>query len=179
MIENARRIQRRHQANGEDGFTLIELLIVIVVLGILAAIVVFALGGVTSQSAVAACTSDAKTVSVAVSAWEAQNSGIPTPPTYTATGTIPATGQSNLVPTYLKSWPMNESYYLISFDKTTGDVTVALNTKDANATGVTGGTSSGVTTPKFTDLVPYEGSSIFTFPTTNKAVAGQGICQGA
>jgi prepilin-type N-terminal cleavage/methylation domain-containing protein len=55
----------------EAGFTLIELLIVIVVLGILAATVIFALGGVTKQSAVAACNSDAKSVEVAVEAYHA------------------------------------------------------------------------------------------------------------
>ena len=52
-----------------SGFTLIELLVVIVVLGILAATVVFALTGVTGQSAQAACNSDAKTIDVAVQAY--------------------------------------------------------------------------------------------------------------
>jgi general secretion pathway protein G len=53
----------------EKGFTLIELLIVIVVLGILAATVIFALGGVTGQSAQAACNSDAKSLEVAAEAY--------------------------------------------------------------------------------------------------------------
>jgi general secretion pathway protein G len=60
---------RQRSEEGFDGFTLIELLIVIVVLGILAATVIFALGGVTGQSAQAACNSDAKTSEVAVQAY--------------------------------------------------------------------------------------------------------------
>jgi prepilin-type N-terminal cleavage/methylation domain-containing protein len=61
--------QRRGEELAEKGFTLIELLIVIVVLGILAATVVFALTGVTGQSAQAACNSDAKTMETAVQAF--------------------------------------------------------------------------------------------------------------
>ncbi len=57
------------KSSSRTGFTLIELLIVIVVLGILAATVVFALTGVTGQSAQAACNSDAKTVETAVQAY--------------------------------------------------------------------------------------------------------------
>jgi prepilin-type N-terminal cleavage/methylation domain-containing protein len=72
MIESNRRL-KRSAAEGEEGFTLIELLIVIVVLGILAAIVVFALNGVTGQSTAAACQSDAKTVGVGVSAFQTEN----------------------------------------------------------------------------------------------------------
>jgi prepilin-type N-terminal cleavage/methylation domain-containing protein len=57
----------------EGGFTLIELLIVIVILGILAAIVVFAVSGVTNKGNQAACQSDVKTMEVAAEAFYAQN----------------------------------------------------------------------------------------------------------
>jgi len=49
----------------DEGFTLIELLIVIVILGILAAIVVFAVGGITDKGEKSACQSDYKNVEVA------------------------------------------------------------------------------------------------------------------
>jgi prepilin-type N-terminal cleavage/methylation domain-containing protein len=59
------------RAGDDSGFTLVELLLVIVVIGILAATVIFALGSVTGQSAEAACNSDAKTAEVAVQAYVA------------------------------------------------------------------------------------------------------------
>ncbi len=56
----------------DDGFTLIELLIVIVILGILAGIVVFAVNGITDRGVVAACKADVETVTVASEANYAQ-----------------------------------------------------------------------------------------------------------
>ena len=58
----------------DEGFTLIELLIVIVILGILAAVVVFAVGGITDRGTVSACKADKATLEVAVEAYYAQNS---------------------------------------------------------------------------------------------------------
>src|ERR1700757_3029610 len=64
--------ERREERGDEGGFTLIELLIVIVILGILAAIVVFAVQNLTGSSAQASCKSDFKTVEVAAEAYKAQ-----------------------------------------------------------------------------------------------------------
>ena len=67
MIDRLRtRLQTRLDAGRrDDGFTLIELLIVIVILGILAGIVVFAVGGITDRGQVAACKADKKTLETA------------------------------------------------------------------------------------------------------------------
>jgi prepilin-type N-terminal cleavage/methylation domain-containing protein len=69
-LERLRR--RREDPESEGGFTLIELLIVIVILGILAAIVVFAVQNLSGQSAQASCGSDYKTVETAVEGYKAQ-----------------------------------------------------------------------------------------------------------
>jgi general secretion pathway protein G len=51
--------------NEEGGFTLIELLIVIIIIGILAAVVIFAVGGIREDSQEKACSADARTVKTA------------------------------------------------------------------------------------------------------------------
>jgi general secretion pathway protein G len=61
----------------DEGFTLIELLIVIVILGILAAVVVFAVNGITDRGQDNACDTDERTMRTAAEAYYADNSSYP------------------------------------------------------------------------------------------------------
>jgi prepilin-type N-terminal cleavage/methylation domain-containing protein len=125
--------QRREELDDQGGFTLIELLIVIVILGILAAIVVFAVQNLTGSSAQASCKADYKTVETAVEAFNAQQGHYPTNTTdagtpggatpYTsATYTIPATDLVGALMTqqgtggngpWLRDFPGNGTHYQI------------------------------------------------------------------
>ena len=67
----------REARRNESGFTLIELLIVIVILGVLAGIVVFAVSGITDRGTTSACATTRKTVESAVEAYYAQNGKYP------------------------------------------------------------------------------------------------------
>ena len=117
MFERYREIEQRR--NDEDasnyGFTLIELLIVIIVIGILAAIVIFSLTGVSGQSKAAACTADAKSVEIAADAYQ------------TAKNTYPAT-MTALSGSYLHSLPVTTNGYTIGLDQTTHTVNVKIGT---------------------------------------------------
>ena len=55
-------IERLQAKRNEEGFTLIELLIVIIVLGILAAIVVFAVSGTKKDAVASRCKTDEKSI---------------------------------------------------------------------------------------------------------------------
>ncbi len=62
----------------EQGFTLVELLIVVVILGILAGIVVFAVGNLTESAGVNGCDTEATTVETAAEAYKADTGAYPT-----------------------------------------------------------------------------------------------------
>ena len=63
----------------EQGFTLVELLIVIVIMGILAGIVVFAVGNLTDSATNTSCGTEADTVRTAAAAYKAANPTVSIP----------------------------------------------------------------------------------------------------
>ncbi|WP_051071251.1 type II secretion system protein [Ilumatobacter coccineus] len=82
--------------NQDKGFTLVELLIVIVILGILATVTVFAVRGITDQGQENACAVERRTLDTAIESYYAQNQSDPA-----TLGTNAAPG--DLVPDFLKT----------------------------------------------------------------------------
>jgi general secretion pathway protein G len=119
-------LRKRVQGERESGFTLIELLIVIVILGILAAIVIFAVGSARDDSVKSACKADVKTVNTAAEAYKAKKGSFPTQAQLTAAGADQV----------MKSYP-SSSEYTIAYNATTGvatgDITGGAATTDCSA----------------------------------------------
>ena len=97
----------------ERGFTLIELLITIVILGVLATIVVLAVGAVTDRGTKSACKTDLRSVTVAEEAYFSDHDA------YTD---IPGLVAAKL----LREAPETD-HYVISVDTATGEVTASGN----------------------------------------------------
>jgi prepilin-type N-terminal cleavage/methylation domain-containing protein len=116
MLHNS---MRKHH-DGEAGFTLVELLVVIVILGVLAGIVVFAVGGITNNSTKSACAADVATIQTAEDTYFAQNNAY-----VSINGTAPSLVSVGL----LRSNPTLSSTagvpYVFTASTSTGAVTVA------------------------------------------------------
>lgn len=97
----------------DGGFTIVELLIVIVVIGILAAITIVAFNGIQARAAYTAYKSDIQSINKAIQLYYADNGSYPT--NGTSTCSVGNTTSNvdfvfNLVPTYLAKTPVPRNY---------------------------------------------------------------------
>ena len=119
------RLKKSREAH-EDGFTLIELLIVIVILGILAAIVVFAVGGTRKDSVTSSCKTDFKSIELSAEAVNTKTGS------YGATADLTDPAKGGL----LKTFPSTADY---GFTYSAGKITVT----GSKVAGGTVGTGTG------------------------------------
>jgi prepilin-type N-terminal cleavage/methylation domain-containing protein len=130
----SRMFERLSRKRQEEGFTLIELLIVIVILGILAAVVVFAVGGISDRGTKSACKSDLKAVEVAVEAYYAKQA---TSPKYPDGADSDARLKTLTDGKLLKSAPSKTNGYSVTIADTNGtvegDIDGGSATKDCSA----------------------------------------------
>jgi prepilin-type N-terminal cleavage/methylation domain-containing protein len=94
--------------NQDKGFTLVELLIVIVILGILATVTVFAVRGITDQGESNACATEKRAVETALEAF------------YTQNDQTDATADADLIGSYLKTAP---TFVSVNYGVTPPEVT--------------------------------------------------------
>ena len=67
------KLRSRLDRKDDSGFTLIELLMVIVILAVLAAVVVFSVGGITDTGKASACKATVNSINTAAEAYYAKN----------------------------------------------------------------------------------------------------------
>jgi prepilin-type N-terminal cleavage/methylation domain-containing protein len=80
----------------DKGFTLVELLIVIVILGILATVTVFAVRGITDKGNSSACNTDKVTLQTAAESYFAQYGGTQIPTAAVGVQTFAGVGETNI-----------------------------------------------------------------------------------
>ena len=102
-------LKRLRAARGnDDGFTLIELLLVIIILGVLAGIVVFAVNGIKDRGNASACKADKKNVEIASETYYSRHGNY--------AGSVAALVTDGL----LREEPSTTNGYTIGYDSSNG-----------------------------------------------------------
>jgi general secretion pathway protein G len=162
-------IQRLQAKRNEEGFTLIELLIVIIVLGILAAIVVFAIGSTRKDSVAASCKTNYKAVELSLEAVNTKMGAMPatneTPafPVGAATSPLLAgntlgAGGTSSNGALLKAWPTSSDYFM-RYDGTSTSIQIYKTTPALTETA-SGGVPTIVVSGAAVPATPATGSGV-------------------
>ena len=102
------------EKNQDKGFTLVELLIVIVILGILATVTVFAVRGITDKGQENACAVEQRTLDTAIEAFYAQEQTDPTQVLTNEDADGVANTTLGLSPDFLKDPPNGDNWLFTS-----------------------------------------------------------------
>lgn len=111
-----RRINFKDKNLIQSGFTLVELLVVIVILGILAAVVVFAVTGITDKGKSSACTIEVRTVNTALQAFNAKSASNAYPTGTVVSGATGMFGQLKTAGLIQQSAPGASALYTPVYD---------------------------------------------------------------
>lgn len=91
--------RRSRRTRDQRGFTLVELLVVVLILGVLAAVVVFSVGGISTRGKNASCLTEVREVRTAIEAYKAQSATNVYPPTFATLWTTTQLLQSPITAT--------------------------------------------------------------------------------
>jgi general secretion pathway protein G len=120
------------------GFSLVEVLIVVVILGVLASVVVFAVQGITGRSQSAACSADATTLKVAEEAAQANGNG------YLTVAGLQSAGFLRTAPQHHDIQVAGGGYTIVADATCGGSATPETTTTAAPATTTTTAVANGV-----------------------------------
>lgn len=136
------------QNQPQRGFTIVELLIVIVVIGILAAIVIVAFNGVSARSRDASLASSITAVQKGLELYNVHNSIYPSAGCADNNGCALSGLASVLVPTYMQSMPTNLTN--ASYARNTGGIGYGINVPYETKPRCVAGTNPNMTWGWFT-----------------------------
>ncbi len=120
--------EKKSNQTNDAGFTLIELLIVVVVLGVLAAVVVISVGNVQAFAWVSDCMTDGANVNIAIQDYVTENGHYPT-----SVPVLLLPNPANGAP-FIGSWPNQTAHYTFTLSAA-NDGTFVVSTP-ANSTGL-------------------------------------------